>query len=159
MKLDIGCEVMMAGWSETHNGGAKITLWLANTEDLEPFKALTVAKGNTAGQRFMLGLVEIGDDEQPKIKNQKQKEKAGPLCMLACQWCKDPQFWQFLKSHFQDVISDVSFKNIDNEDRAADFIKYHLNIESRKDLDLNDVKDLFNLEIRQPYMAFPKYIK
>jgi len=59
-------EVMLLGWSETHTGGAKITLQLPDSEALEPFKSMTVAKGKLAGQRLACVLVEIGDDEQPK---------------------------------------------------------------------------------------------
>ena len=58
-------EVMLAGWSETHAGGAKIVLWLPDADSLTAFRAMTVRKGNTAGQRFMAVLVEIGDDELP----------------------------------------------------------------------------------------------
>jgi hypothetical protein len=58
-------EVMLAGWQETHNGGAKVTFWLPSSEDLEPFRMATVRKGKTAGQRYMCVLVEIGDDEKP----------------------------------------------------------------------------------------------
>ena len=58
-------EIQLAGWSESHTGGCKVTFWLQSTEDLDAFRALTVRKGNTAGHRFMAALVEIGDDEQP----------------------------------------------------------------------------------------------
>ena len=57
---------MLAGWQETHNGGAKVIFWLPDASDLEVFRGLTVRKGNTAGQRFMAVLVEVGDDERPK---------------------------------------------------------------------------------------------
>jgi hypothetical protein len=58
-------EVMLAGWQETHNGGAKVTFWLPSPEELEPFRMATVRKGKTAGQRYMCVLVEIDDQEQP----------------------------------------------------------------------------------------------
>ncbi len=58
-------EAMLMSWSETHSGGAKITLLLADPEDLEPFKAMTIKKGKVAGQRLMYALVEIGHDEKP----------------------------------------------------------------------------------------------
>lgn len=58
-------EVQLAGWSETHTGGPKVTFWLQDAEQLAVFKALTARKGNTAGHRFACVLVEIGDDEQP----------------------------------------------------------------------------------------------
>lgn len=65
MKTTYQGEVQLAGWSETHTGGCKVTIWLPLPEDLEPFKGLTARKGNTAGHRFMAAFVEIGDDEQP----------------------------------------------------------------------------------------------
>lgn len=58
-------ELMLAGWSETHTGGAKVTFWLPDASALDAFRTMTVKKGNTAGQRFACVLVEIGDDEQP----------------------------------------------------------------------------------------------
>lgn len=58
-------EVMLAGWGESHNGGAKLTLWLPDPSDLDPFRSVTMKKGKIAGQRFMMVLVEIGEDETP----------------------------------------------------------------------------------------------
>jgi len=65
MKPTFQNEVQLAGWSESHNSGAKVTFWLPTSEDLEPFRGLTSRKGNTAGHRFAMVLVEIGDDDQP----------------------------------------------------------------------------------------------
>lgn len=56
---------MLAGWQETHAGGAKVTFWLSSSEALEPFRLATVRKGKTAGQRYMMVLVEVDDDEKP----------------------------------------------------------------------------------------------
>jgi len=58
-------EVMLAGWQESHNGGAKVIFWLPEPAALEPFRLATVRKGKTAGQRYMMVLVELGDDEKP----------------------------------------------------------------------------------------------
>src|SRR5271166_2520007 len=60
-------EVMLAGWQETHNGGAKVTFWLPDAAELEPFRLATVRKGKTAGQRYMCVLVEIDDQEKPMV--------------------------------------------------------------------------------------------
>ncbi|WYX08203.1 hypothetical protein WJ978_19770 [Achromobacter xylosoxidans] len=75
-------EVMLAGWSQTHNGGAKVTFWLQDDTDLEAFKAMTVAKGKTAGQRLALVAVEIGDDEQPVVS---REQGATALCLKNAQ--------------------------------------------------------------------------
>lgn len=58
-------EVMLAGWQDSHNGGAKIVFWLPDDADLEAFRRMTVKKGKTAGQRLMCVLVEIDEQEQP----------------------------------------------------------------------------------------------
>lgn len=58
-------ELMLAGWNESHNGGVKITFWLPDSSELEAFKSMTVKKGNTAGQRLAVVMVEIDDNETP----------------------------------------------------------------------------------------------
>lgn len=58
-------ELILAGWTESHHSGAKVSFWLPDAQALDAFRHLTTRKGNTAGQRFMAVLVEIGDDEQP----------------------------------------------------------------------------------------------
>jgi hypothetical protein len=62
-------EFQLAGWSESHNGGCKVTFWLADSSDLDAFRAMTVRKGQQAGHRLAAVLVEIGDDEQPVQPN------------------------------------------------------------------------------------------
>ena len=57
-------ELMLAGWKDTHNGGATVTFWLPDPAELEVFRGMTAKKGNVAGQRFMAVLVEVGDDEK-----------------------------------------------------------------------------------------------
>lgn len=69
---------MLAGWAETHNSGAKIALWLPDSADLDVFRGLTVRKGNTAGHRFMMVLVEIGEDEKPVSDVAHGYVRAGP---------------------------------------------------------------------------------
>lgn len=64
--MQIESELMLAGWSESHSGGCKVTFWLPDSESLEPFKGMTAMKGKVAGQRLMAVFVEIGDDEMPK---------------------------------------------------------------------------------------------
>ena len=75
-------EVQLAGWSESHNGGCKVTFWLAQPSDLDAFRAMTVRKGNTAGQRLACALVEIGDDEQPVQAPAAMQQKGGALAQL-----------------------------------------------------------------------------
>lgn len=103
----IQVEAMLAGWTESHTGGAKITLWLPSAEDLAPFKAMTARKGNTAGQRFMVVLAVLGDDEQPQPipapapkpakADREPGNKLGGKAMLAVRLCKDPAFSEWVR--------------------------------------------------------------
>lgn len=138
-------EVMLAGWSQTHNGGAKVTFWLADDTDLEAFKAMTVAKGKTAGQRLALVAVEIGDDEQPvsphapAVSPQAEKPKGEKLAWLAIQLCKNPKFWDFA--------------GVSNEVNAREWLLTICgSINSRRDLDTDkEAAYLFHTNVRKPF--------
>lgn len=135
-------EVMLAGWSQTHNGGAKVTFWLSDEDDLAAFKAMTVAKGKTAGQRLALVAVEIGDDEQPVIP-QPDAPKGGELAKLAGMFCQSVHFWEFCRA--------------DDADEARDWILRVCGVQSRRDLDHNPTAaQIFHDRVRKPYLESRK---
>jgi hypothetical protein len=145
-------EIQLAGWSESHTGGCKVTFWLQSTEDLEPFRALTVRKGNTAGHRFMAALVEIGDDEQPVQPIQQtvkeslthEKPKGGALAKRAGMWCNDPEFWAWLETDLDNACHSAT--------GAAACLYAICGIESRAELDNDHVAaEKFHRLIRGPY--------
>jgi hypothetical protein len=85
------------------------------------------------------GYGAAGSELQPESG----KEKIGALCKLAVQWCKDPQF---------QIWADVQ-----SEEGAKNYILAMCEIESRKELDFNVHSfELFDAEIRQPYMQYLK---
>lgn len=134
-------EVMLAGWSQTHNGGAKVTFWLQDDTDLEAFKAMTVAKGKTAGQRLAVVAVEIGDDEQPKP--QPGQPKGGELAKLAGMFCQSVHFWEFCRA--------------DDADEARDWILRVCGVQSRRELDHNPTAaKIFHDRVRKPYLESRK---
>jgi hypothetical protein len=122
-------EVQLAGWTQTHNSGVKLTLWLADERDLEPFKAMTARKGRQAGQRMMAVFVEIGDDEQPVQGEAPRESKA--LRLSAIQVCKADAFQQFVANAAGYMPQEAA----EREQLAADHIKRFCRIESRADLD------------------------
>lgn len=149
-------EVQLAGWSETHNGGAKVTFWLSDSTALEAFKRMTVLKGKTAGQRLACVLIEIGDDEKPvsQIEGTLESpsiaastEKLTGLALLAVQWCNDAGF------------RDWFLEGYDAEAKTALRAKMNMlemcGITSRKELSHNeDAIRIFDSSIRQPYMVY-----
>lgn len=141
-------EVMLLGWSESHNGGAKVTFQLADPSDLEPFKAMTVAKGKTAGQRLACVLVEIGDDEQP-VERHEEKPKGGTLAKLAGMWCNDPRFWEWLTKCCDRPCSKTG--------DAAHWIRQWCSVNSRTELDSDEeAAARFHSRIREPFSAYLK---
>lgn len=137
-------ELQLAGWSESHNGGCKVTFWLQSSEDLDAFRALTVRKGNTAGQRFMAALVEVGDDEQPIQPNAamgNNTAKGGALARLAAQLGADPEFRRFIEAR--------------DEQHAAELIRKLCRVESRAELDNSaEAAAEFHRAIRGPWIKY-----
>lgn len=123
-------ELQLAGWSESHNGGCKVTFWLHSSEDLEAFRALTVRKGNQAGQRFMAALVEVGDDEQPV--QEPEKPKGGPLAVLAGRLCADPEFHHFASVQYKALLLSGTAVN-----DCAEWLRKFCGVASRAEIDGN----------------------
>jgi hypothetical protein len=138
-------EVQLAGWSDSHTGGAKVTFWLSDPAQLEAFRLLTIRKGNTAGQRMACVLVEIGDDEKPvppPEAGNPASEKPGPLCMEAIGLCKHPEFYQWAMPVYDRLLGgngfgsgDIDATEMTVEAFSAHAIKVICNVDSRKELD------------------------
>lgn len=125
-KIAFQGELMLAGWSQTHNGGAKVTFWLESDEDLEAFKHMTVRKGNHAGQRFMAVLVELDENDQPAGQ---KRDKPGGLLMSALTLCRTEAFQKFCHDRLSWELGE------NPEDHAARVIRAECRVESRSDLD------------------------
>lgn len=140
-------EVQFRRYSDTSTQGTQIVLALPDREALQSFIGLE-------GKRFMAVLVQIGDDEQPvdasnsrdiaKVrKSDIAREPLGDLCWRAVQWCKEPEFIDFLN---------LQEPGIDSEHDAAAYIKRVCGVQSRKELDTSPAaRGLFNARIRGPY--------
>lgn len=141
-------EFQLAGWSESHNGGCKVTFWLADPSDLDAFRAMTVRKGNQSGHRLAAVLVEIGDDEQPV--QQPTQAKGGALARLAAQLCQDPQFHEFVADTYG-----VSWRINHAEEDIAHWLREQCGIDSRAELDSNEeAADHFHTYIRRPWLQW-----
>jgi hypothetical protein len=122
-------ELMLAGWSETHTGGAKVTFWLPDASDLESFRSMTVRKGNASGQRFMAVLVELGPNDEPVPQD--RDRRPGPLLQSALALCRTEDFQRFAIAS----MGRASIAGFSSEDAAAAHIKSFCRVSSRKDLD------------------------
>lgn len=146
-------EIQLAGWSDTHNGGAKVAFWLPDAESLDVFKGLTAKKGNVAGHRFACVLVEIGEDELPvETLSTPAAEivKGGALARLAGMWCADSAFWAWLGDTGLAV-------GVESERGCATAIRNICMVDSRAELDHCPLSaKIFNERIREPYRDFLK---
>jgi len=170
-------EIMLAGWQESHTAGAKITFWLPDSASLEVFKGMTAKKGNTAGQRFMAVLVEIGDDDQPaqEVKPadchaqeiKKDEINGGALARLAGMWCNNPDFYQWIRPIYDRELGGNGNTHGDieigvNVDDWKDFCRHAIlvicDIKSRAELDNNPVAaDKFHRYVRVPFSEWLKW--
>jgi hypothetical protein len=122
---------------------------------LESFKALvagfhqqevlvTIAPKGIAQAYGVLTPANPNPDPAPK--------GVGPLCTLACIWCKDPLFQQWVSCEFApDEGPSVPL----SEAGAAAVVRRVCGVASRKELDTNtEAKALFDREIRDPYRGW-----
>jgi hypothetical protein len=146
-------EIQLAGWSESHTSGCKVTFWLSSSDELEAFRALTVRKGNTAGHRFMAALVEIGDDERPvELEPKAPRTQMGDACYRTVMWCQEPTFWAFLA-----YANLLDYPPKDSRE-AADLVREMCKVGSRKELDTNnEANKAWHRLIRKPYSEY--YLK
>ncbi|WP_294637394.1 hypothetical protein [uncultured Aquabacterium sp.] len=125
-------ELMLAGWNETHTGGAKVTFWLPDSQALEPFRHMTVKKGNTAGQRFMAVLVLLDEQDRPvSASGEQPKAEGGPLAKSAALVCNSRDFQDFVAHRTGVDLGD----DLQRRERAAQFLRGFCEIDSRAELD------------------------
>lgn len=158
----IECDAMLLGWSETHNGGAKLTLQLSDVAELEPFKSMTIKKGKVAGQMLKAVFVEVDGNGEP-IGEEPAKKGGGKFptgyCGLAVKWCGEPSFLRWISEAYPvtwtDYLKVVGTAPL--EVAAAWMLKKVCGISSRKELDTNDIaRATFEQHIREPYMRYRK---
>lgn len=151
--------VMLAGWTDSHNGGAKVAFWLEDPKDLDVFRGLTVTKGKTAGQRFAMVLVEIDDDETPKQTEEARYEepKGGALAKLAGQLCQNLAFrhWFWTKQWHVPNGGLIEVDGTMEAEETAEAIRQVCGVISRAELDHNAAAaEVFHEKIRKPWHAF-----
>lgn len=110
--------------------------------DIDPeFRKTFFASFSEIDMKVALAPMVPESQQQPE-----PKEKPGPLCRLAVQWCQDERFqeWAYNQNaHDQ------------NEAGAKQFICETCGIESRKELDTNpEAADKFHRLIRIPYSKY-----
>lgn len=136
-------EAQFRRYSDTSTQGQQVVFALPGREELQAF----IGK---EGKRFMMVVVEIGDDEKPvkPIAQPKEREHIGENCYWAVLRCKEPEFWAFLNKSF-------NCDEVTNEKEAADLVRHLCAAESRRELDENNAsRRHFLVEIKRPYQRW-----
>ncbi len=83
-----------------------------------------------------------------RSEHEQQQQEVGALCKLACIWCKDSDFRQWLYAEHGG-----GHEFADNEETAAGLLKTLCGVESRKEIDTDhEAKAIFNT-IRHEFMS------
>jgi hypothetical protein len=168
-----GFEGMLLRWTNSSSGGPQITIQLQDEDDLVPFQNMTLAKGKQAGQRLMIGVSLIGDQEtavpvetskgamsplrkmQEAVNGAAAKAERVPskshfpsgLTGLAVQWCLDKNWREWLAEREGESPGDEAW--------AKNIMCMECGISSRKMLDTDvAAATIFRSEFLEPYKEY-----
>ena len=117
-------EAQLLSWSDSSTAGPKIVLALPDDTALECFKSLTM--GRKAGQRFMVAITLIGDDEQPE-----QPPEPKSLMRSAGMVCKSEDFQRFVAGRTEEDFDTAD----EQEEQAAQYVRSWCGVASRRQID------------------------
>jgi len=111
---------------------------------LEPFRALTVRNGNTAGLVLMAAMAEVGNDGKP-VQQPRPKQR---LSTVSAQLCESPQLQWWWR---------VFITTPSTADECADMLRDELVTLSRAELDSNeDGAAGLHERIRKPFVEWQR---
>lgn len=171
MKPTFQGEVQFAGYADGSRGGPRVTLRLADRDELDKF----IGK---EGKRFMAVLVEIADDETPAepekpapARSAAPVKRHGPLCQWAVERCGEPVFQSWLRPRYDRALvgngsgwGDVTpMDDFGGNTKAAHAaytahcIKVLCQVESRTEFDTDAAAgERFKTLVMRPYAAWLK---
>lgn len=141
--------LMLNDWGESKAAAEYAGFWHDETEIMHPFKGEPVADRKTGGQRYMVALVEVEDDEgvqDARAKHEPRRQRsivefAGALCAL-------PRFHEYLTQR-------VDATAVWDQDRATKYVRAICGVESRKELLTNQTAARrFHELVRRPFQEF-----
>ncbi len=139
-------ELQFVAYTDSSRGGPRVTLRLADRDDLAQFVGLE-------GKRMMAVLVEIADDETPAATapaTKAKRERLAPLCEWAVQRCGEPEFQAWASHQTHAGGGQYKFSNMKAEARGV--ILALCGVASRKELDTNPLAaERFHERVRLPY--------
>lgn len=116
------------------------------TLDLDCKLADIAALGMIPGTPF--GIARITGESTVAEPEKAPAEKPGQLCVMACNFCKDSLFQQWVGAVTGEPYESVT------EEVAKQYILMRCRVESRKELDHGEGTERFHRKIRGPFMEY-----
>jgi len=123
--------------------------------DIEPAHAQDAFKlFASPGTPAAIAALQVGyESKSPIIGNYLEKDnskpKGGALSKLAGRWCQDPEFWAWING-----AAEMTWP-IESADHAAEFVRDMCGIDSRAELDHDEVAaEKFHRLIRGPFAKY-----
>lgn len=102
------------------------------------------------GARYMVVMVRLGDNEQPLNRDVFQKDEGSKMVSLAGMYCRDKEFWDYIYA-----LSEGN-DEVMSEGECAEWFKYHLNIDSRKELKTDVAAQAEFMKLKEGFNAWKK---
>lgn len=158
MNTTFSGEVRFKSYADSSSAGARVTFTLDDRKHLSEFVGLE-------GKRYMLAIVEIGDDEQPVQQpvEKPEKEPIGDLCHWAVLRCREGLFYQFIAPIYDKFMGGAGLGHGDldiNDMKKEEFCKHAVLVlsgcnSSRKELDTDArAAQNFKERIMRPYQRY-----
>jgi len=145
-------EAQFLAWGDGPSG-PWVKILLPDSDDLGPFRGMTAAKKQMAGQLLAVKIVEV--EPEPEKRSPEPTEpahaKLGPLALLAVQWARDPKFQAWAGSQFPAQLPPRPL----TQEECRMLVLDTCRIGSRRELDVvPSAGEIFKREIRGPFMAY-----
>lgn len=134
-----------AGVKDMADGSLRITLEFDPRHAKEAY-SLFGARGTPCAVAALTKEATTTAARQETMK-QETKEKPGDLCIMACSFCADPLFWQWINERHEFACKE--------EADASRFIRELLSIDSRRKIDqFSSAANAFHNQIRKPFLDY-----
>lgn len=153
-------EVRFKSYADSSSSGARVTFTLDDRDHLSKFVGLE-------GKRYMLAIVEIGDDDQPAKQESASPTLSksiaiGQLCQWAIMRCQDSIFLNFIRPIYDRHLGgdgsgwgDINPDEIMEKEFCRHAILVLCEIDSRKELDTDKAAEQrFKERIMTPYQKY-----
>jgi len=137
-----------AGVKDMADGSLRITLEFEPRHAKEAY-SLFGARGTACAVAALTQDASL-QAAQKEMQAEEQKGQPGSLCIMACNFCNDPQFKKWL------IASGICAQDyLAEEIEPKEIILMWCEIESRKELDNNDeAANIFHNKFRKPFIAW-----